>query len=217
MFAPRNCLIGLAVLALFQAAAAASPIQVNVTGTVDNQEIVKSFTLSDPTQPIVIGPMPSVVPMPTYGPNGYSDNGKISSFIDLGFSVGQVPVTSTPAASVAVFGNIQGYYDVPDPSQPTISATIYGHGTSASLSLNPGTSPADVPPYLADLLNHPERVVFSGSIPPGVINMVENTVTILPPVNPNATIPVPEPSMLLIFLAALAGLPIARHVRPRKP
>ncbi len=217
MFAPRNCLIGLAVLALFQAAAAASPIQVNVTGTVDNQEVIRSFTLSDLSQPIVIGPWSSDVPMPTYGPNGWSDNGNISSVIGLRLWVGPVSSPDLSPVSVTVLGDIQGGYYVPNPSQSTISATINGHGTTASLILEPGTSPADVPPYLADLLNHPERVVFSGSIAPGDINMVENTVTILPPVNPNATIPVPEPSMLLIFLAALAGLPIARHVRPRKP
>ncbi len=216
MSAARNCLIGLGVFAVFQAVAAASPIQVNLAGGVDNEPTHGSFTLSDPSQPIVI-PFDFHQFEASYGPNGYYGSGNINSSIGLQIWVGPASTPSMAAASVSIVGNIQGGYSVINPDQPDVSASVYGRGTSASLSLAPGTSLADVPPYLADLLNHPERVVFSGSATGLTIVSLQTTLTILPPVDPSAGVSVPEPSMLLTFMTVLSCLPIARRMRSSRP
>jgi hypothetical protein len=104
------------------------------------------------------------------------------------------------AASVEVIGNIQSGYSVISPGQPNMPGSVYGVGTNASLSLSPGTTLADVPPYLADLLKHPERVVVSGTMTGGPLNLLQTTLTIGPPVDPGAGVPVPEPSILLTCL-----------------
>jgi hypothetical protein len=208
----RNCLIALGVFGLFHAVAAASPIQVNLAGGVDGYSYNTSFTLSDPSQPIVIS-LPLQEFMTSDGPNGYYGSGNINSNLGLTFSVGPVSPPSMAAVSVAITGNIQGGYSVISPGQPNMSGSVYGVGTNASLSLSQGTTPADVPPYLADLLKHPERVVVSGTMTGGPLNLLQTTLTIGPPVDPSAGVSVPEPSMLLTFLTVLTCLPIARRMR----
>jgi len=208
----RNCLIALVVFGLFHAMAAASPIQVNLAGGVDGYPYNTSFTLSDPSQPIVIS-LPLQEFMASDGPNGYYGSGNINSNLGLTFSVGPVSPPSMAAVSVAITGNIQGGYSVISPGQPNMSGSVYGVGTNASLSLSQGTTPADVPPYLADLVKHPERVVVSGTMTGGPLNLLQTTLTSGPPVDPSAGVSVPEPSMLLTFLTVLTCLPIARRVQ----
>lgn len=59
-----------------------------------------------------------------------------------------------------------------------MNGSVYGTGTNAALSLMPGSNPADVPPYLVDLLNHPERVGYGGIVTGGVQNILSTTLPI---------------------------------------
>ena len=116
---------------------------------------------------------------------------------DGGATVGQVELTGT-LGDMSPIGSVTG--------------TI----TRARLDLAPGESPADVPPYLADLLNHPERVGYSGGIVSPIGQWpasLQSSLWISPPVDPNAVVPTPEPSTLLLGLTGLAGVTIARRLR----
>jgi hypothetical protein len=215
MFAVRTSLSGLIVLALAQTMAAADPIQLSLWGDVDGHVISQSITLSDPSQPINIGPFTQQF-LPTILPDGqYTGSGTINSYFFL-----QVTDTTpgSPASGdyVVVSGNVQGSYKIDSPYLPNMDGSVYGSGTGAgSLFLAPGSSAADVPPYLADLLNHPERVTYGGIISGGAMDLMTTTLSIAPPVDPNAVVPAPEPSMLAITLMAVASFAVVRRWRSR--
>lgn len=107
----RNRLIGLGVFSSFHAVAVASPIQVNVFGSVDGYVVDQSVTLSDPSQTLSI-PIASQQLMASSGPNGYYGGGDINSSFDISVSV--AAPGSAPAAgdSVEVSGAIHGSYSV---------------------------------------------------------------------------------------------------------
>jgi hypothetical protein len=216
MFAVRTSLSGLIVLAIVQTMAAADPIQLSLWGDVDGHVINQAVTLSDPSQPINISPFTQQLFATTLPDGEYSGSGTINS----SFSLQVLDTTQgSPAAgdSVIVSGNVQGSYSVATPMLPNMNGSVSGSGTSATLHLSQGSSPADVPPYLADLLNHPERVGYSGSIT-GTISGASTLVTglgIAPPVDPNAVVPAPEPSMLAVAVMAVASCAIVRHLRSR--
>jgi hypothetical protein len=146
----------------------------------------------------------------------YHGGGTIDSTFMLWISVG-TPGSPSAGDSVMVTGNVHGSYAVTWPYLPNMSGSVSVSEEGAQLSLAPGSSPQDVPPYLADLLTHPERVGYGGSVGGGYMNLLQTTLTIAPPVDPNAVVPTPEPSTLAITLMALAGLPIARRIRDRRP
>jgi hypothetical protein len=208
----RKGLIALGLFALSQAMAAGSPIQVNVSGSVDGHLVNQSVTLSDPSQTLSI-PIASQQLMASSGPNGYYGGSEINSSFLLFVSVGTPGSSPSAGDAVTVNGDIHGSYSVTWYENPNMSGSVSGSGTSAALSMTPGSSPADVPPYLADLLNHPERVSYGGIVTGGYQNILATTLTIAPPVDPNAVLPVPEPSMLAIVLMTLASLPITRRMR----
>ncbi len=213
MFAARTRLFGIVVFGLMQAAAVADPIELNIWGDVDGPPISQQVTLSDPSQPISIGPFtqrysPSMLP-----------NGQSSASINSYFFIQITDITPGSPAwgdQVIVSGNLQGGYEIepPDTNTGRMGGFVEGSGTSASLFLE-GSTAADVPPYLADLLNHPERVSYGGEIIGGVSNMMTTTLSIAPPVDPNAVVPAPEPSMLAVAVMAVASCAIVRRLRSR--
>ena len=216
MFAVRTSLSGLVVLALVQTMASADPIQLSLWGDVDNHIINQTVTLSDPSQPISVGPFTQQLFASTLPDGEYTGSGTINSSFFL-----QVQDTTqgSPASgdSVVVSGNVQGNYSVATPMLPNMNGSVSGCGTGATLYLSQGSSPADVPPYLADLLNNPGRVSYGGSIT-GTISGASTLTTslgIAPPVDPNAVVPAPEPSMLATALMAVASFAIVRRWRSR--
>ena len=218
MFAVRTSLSGLIVLAIVQTMAAADPIELNLWGDVDGHIINQAVTLSDPSQPINIGPFTQQLFASTLPDGEYSGSGTINSSFFL-----QVTDTTqgSPAAgdSVVVSGNVQGSYSVATPMLPNMNGSVSGSGTSARLFLAQGSSPADVPPYLADLLNNPGRITYGGSIT-GTMSGASTLTTslgIAPPVDPNAVVPAPEPSMLAVAMMAVASCAIVRRIRARCP
>jgi hypothetical protein len=215
MIAPRTCLIGFIVLAIAQSTAAADPIQVNVWGEAAGHNINQSFTLSDPSQSLTVGSFSQQL-FASSGPNGYYGSGTLDSSFVLEISVG-APGSPSAGDSVTVTGPISGSYSVATPMLPNMNGSVSGSGTSATLYLSPGSSPADVPPYLADLLNNPGRVSYGGSIT-GTISGASTLTTslgIAPPVDPNAVVPAPEPSMLATAMMAVASFAIVRRLRSR--
>ena len=212
MITARHCLIGLAMLILAHVHAEGSPIQVDLSGYVDGNRIEKSITLSDPSQPLTFD-VSSTHLTPSEGPNGYYGGATINSNFSLAVSV--ITPGSTPAAvaSVTIAGPVTGGYSVGWSQIPNMSGSVTGTGTSATLSLPPGVSSADVSPYLADLLAHPSRVSYGGLVTGGYMNMLTTSLSLAPPVDPNAVLAVPEPSTLAVFLTGLAGLALARRRR----
>jgi hypothetical protein len=200
------------IFALTHLPAQASPIQVNVTGFVDGHLVNQEFTLSDPSQPLNF-PVASQQLEASVGPDGYYGGATVNSSFQVYVSVGAPGSSPTAGDSVEVSGTIQGSYAVTWSQLPNMSGQVSGTGTSASLSLYPGTSPSDVPSYLVDLLNNPSRVNFGGVVTGGGENILATTLSIAPPVDPSALLPVPEPSMLAFLLASLLILPIARKRR----
>lgn len=212
----RTCLIGFSVLALFQATVGGSSIQVDVSGFVDGHLVNQTVTLSDPSQPLSIS-LPSTQLQASSGPNGYYGSGSLDSSFSIYVSVstpGSPSQLESPAVEVS--GTIQGSYEVASYMVSDINGSLSGVGTTAGLTPNPDGSLSSVPSYLSDLLNHPERVGVYGSVTGGYQNILQVGLGIGPPIDPNAEIPAPEPSMLAIALMALASLPIARRWRRRR-
>jgi hypothetical protein len=221
MRAIRTGLIGIVTVALAHGVAAANPIQVNVWGGIDGHMINQSVTLNDPSQPLTIAtfsqmffPTMSAPDASHGGMSVYSGGGTLGGPFYLNISVGP-PDAPSAGATVEITGNTHGSYSVLNPLLPNISGSVDGSGTSAQLYLSPGTSPQDVPPYLADLLNHPERVGYSGMFDRTMSNasLLDSTLSIAPPVDPQAMVLAPEPSAMMVTLMALAGFPMARRLR----
>lgn len=215
MFAVRTSLSGLIVFAVVQGVVAADPIVVNVWGSIDGHNISQSVTLSDPSQPLGIGPFDKQL-FPTVGPNGYSGSGILDSNFVLDISAGP-PGSPAAADTVALTGDVVGSYAVSTPLLPNMNGAVYSVVTGTNLYLAPGTTSAEVPPYLADLLNHPDRVDYHGYVT-GMVSdssILQTTLGIAPPVDPNAVVPAPEPSMLATAMMAVASLAIARRWRSR--
>jgi hypothetical protein len=205
----HNCLIGLGVFSSFHAAVAASPIQVQVVGTVDGAQVNQTVELSDTSQPLVIPDVADRLLSANSVANGDNGGNNNSSF-HLLISV-QAPNSSEPASvAVAVSGDIHDSFFVTTPGGSVVSGTASGSGSGADLESLSGTRIAAVPPYLADLLNHPERVSYFGVVSGPLQDELLTTLTIGPPVDPNAVVPAPEPSTLAVALMALASLPIVR-------
>ena len=204
----RNVLIGFAAFGLLQAVACATPL-VTVAGHVGP---IAWFNDTEPLTPANAAyfelPGASVDWSFGSGSNanwsfgGSSGDANINLLVsvtgpDGGATAGQVELTGT-LGDTSPTGGVRG--------------TI----TSARLDLAPGESPADVPPFLADLLNHPERVGYSGQVVSPIGQWpasLQSSLGIAPPVDPNAVVPTPEPSTLLIALTGLAGVTIARRLR----
>src|SRR5215813_9736111 len=88
MPATRAGLFAIVILVLFHIEAAASPIQVNVTGMIDGHMVNQSTTLSDPSQPLTVASFSQQL-MASAGWDGlYHGGGTIDSTFMLWVSVG---------------------------------------------------------------------------------------------------------------------------------
>jgi hypothetical protein len=208
MITARHCLIGLAILILSHNNVDGSPIQVDLSGNVGAIPVEQSISLSDPSQPLssVVNTMDLI---PTPRPPGVSLN---LTTCDFSLSVSVVTPGSALSTNAAV--TVTGYVTF-DPKGNYLynMCNFSGTGTDAMLSLPPGTNPADVSSYLADLLAHPSRVSFDGQESGPADTVLTTSLTIAPPIDPSATLSVPEPSTLAVFLTGLAGLSLARRLR----
>jgi hypothetical protein len=206
----RKALIGFVICGLCQAVARAGPIDVHVFGQVGPVTVDDTETLSDPRAFADMGVKYSLIPAPSVSGANWGWN--FNSTIDLHVSVSDP--NNLPTAEEQNYVEVTGTIGMLD------SITMSGTGTKARLVLAPGATPADIPPYLADLLNHPARVRFSGLVTGYTTSFdgpsqaeLQSSLVITPLVDPNAVVSTPEPSTLVIALTALASLPVARRWR----
>ena len=205
----RNILIGFAAFFLLQAVACASPIDVQVYGHVGP---IAWFNDSEPLG----SSYPTAFELPEASVDWSWGSGS-----KVNWSFGGSPGDANIDLFVSVFGPdgraMAGQVEIKGTlGDMSPIGEVRGTITGAYLQLRPGESPADVPPYLADLLNHPERVGYSGhivSLTGQWPALLQSSLGISPPVDPNAVVPAPEPSTLLLALTGLAGVTIARRLR----
>jgi hypothetical protein len=89
----------------------------------------------------------------------------------------------------------------------------YYFGTGASAMLEIAGTPPVLPPEVADLLAHPDRIHLDGFVNGGTNNIMNNELRI----NPYKPNPVPEPSMLAVFAVSVGGMTALLRGRKSRP
>jgi hypothetical protein len=122
------------------------------------------------------------------------------------FAIGENSATSSATSSpalVTVTGNITGAFIGPSGSPLAFSGGY--SGTATSITIAPSVS-GPLPPPLQELAANPGRVHINGVVTGGPAEAIDVTLTIDPA-------SVPEPSTLVIFLMAGAGVVVCRRIK----
>ncbi len=128
----------------------------------------------------------------------------------FGFLAGQAAAPGSnqqfSGSVIEVSGNITGTLIGPSGLPPRDSGQL--SGTATSVTMFDGDSPANLPPALLDLVNHPDHLHLSAVVTDGNENILQFTLSLDTP----AEVPAPEPSALATLATAGAGLVLVRSM-----